>query len=71
MPQSEPGWWTEGWCSVHRRVEDPFPAHPHRVCTECGHVYLTGFDVVQAYTDNVSATVPDPVAFCPWCLSLW
>jgi hypothetical protein len=36
------------WCYHHHEYEDRGP-DPYRICGECGHVYRTPADLVNAY----------------------
>lgn len=66
------------FCHCHHRYE-PVPEDVYRVCFECGHVYGTAADLVDAYNAAVGTTPPvgrvqmdeddaDKIFFCQHCV---
>lgn len=66
-------------CVIHERIE-PLTNEPYQFCLECGHVYVTKQELVDAHNKAIEGynklpgppiplrTVDKPILFCGYCL---
>lgn len=69
------------WCHTHN-TEEPVTDAIYRICSECGHVYERGRDLVTAHNDVMAETIDEDGQFlavdeaneiesCPMCGHDW
>lgn len=62
------------YCFWHHRYEERI--EPYRDCFECGHVYNSAEELIDAYNsekpdDIAEVSDVDLISFCPFCIHDW